>query len=260
LFKEMDDKSNDFMSLKYPFFFLFDQQWFQLLLLLWGVTECYLGASTAQKFQDYGVSSFKSYRIYFEPPRDVASFSLQATSFLEWAIAMTLLHRGCMLPSPNFTENGSTPAQFSITFPAPQNVDGFRLDLRPRAAAAAPLPIPPFLLQGTNDDGAASPWTDVGAPRFRLTPEGVRLLRGDGGGGGAVAVDARGVAFDLRAPWPLAVLGAWVPLATGLFLLCAAACGAAGRAGLGGPLTVGFLAFLAANLAAIGATGLDPGP
>jgi hypothetical protein len=59
-------------------------------------------------------------------------------------------------------------------------------------------------------------------------------------------------------PWSNRGRAAQVPAATGAFLLCAAACGAAGRGGLGGALTAGFLAFLAVNSAVIGGTPALP--
>jgi hypothetical protein len=239
--------------LKYPFLFLLHNRWFQFLLFTWGVTELYLGSSSAQRFQVYGVSRFKSYRIFMEKTSEETLLSSQTTSiepYFERAVFLTLLHRGCALLSIDAASNASSP--LATNFANPEYVDGFRLDIRPWAFAAAPLLIPPFLLQGRNYDDSGSEgaqWTDIGAAHFRLTTQGLRILCKSSGG---LLVGTDGAAFDLRAPWPLVLAGSWVPLVTGLFLMCAAACGAAGRAGLGRTLTAGFLAFLAFNLAIIG--------
>jgi hypothetical protein len=218
------------MSLLFPFAFICHHRWFLLIPLALSCNQLYRGISTSMHIHDYGVGRYQDYRLLVQSPSQQTGLP-DADN-----ISLVLTRRGCDIQmEAASTSHFPTAVDMAagwdqtilISFPSPQETDGFRLSLSPNATLPAR-----FLLQGRMDP--SRDWSDISTPRFRHAREGLRLL---GGNLSPPPPPLPGrspapLAFDLRAPWPLAAHEAAAPVVEGLAYACLAACAAAGRAQL----------------------------
>ena len=228
-----------------PFTYLFQQRWFQLILLGIGGYQLYRGSSAAELFSKYGVQKFQKYRLTVT--NEIPSGSNRSATWREMSsriITFNLVWQGCELDllSLRASQNISTApdhgsSAFSLSFPAVQEMDGFSVKMSNSSSTSAES----FILEGF-ENGTVG-WITIGTPRFRRVREGIRLLHGE------ISSNFQGnLVFDYRAPWPLIFHESWVQIACGLFLVCISICGACGRIELSHSLVFQFLFFLGLNL------------
>ena len=206
-----EKKSYEIIALLFPCIYICRNQAFQLSLLIWGTYLVYLGCSSAEEFDSYGLQFYSSYRL------EQLKLSLTQNSplILEFAI----LKDGCQL-STNWTNRHGS----SITiFPTiPTEINGYSLKLYGNESTDSEIWVQ-YILQGFNN--VSKQWVQIASPNFRKVVHGLRFLHG-----GIILERDNASVFDFTSTWPLIIGTSVVCILSGICLLYVAAVARMGTA------------------------------
>jgi hypothetical protein len=187
-------QTENVMRFSTPFSTWINQPSFQILTLLVGICYTYCVYLNIQNYENYVMH--------------LTCFRLVGADRL---LSLRFMYKGCS----SVLFQAAASANRTWRLDSPLAADGFILTFPDTDVGGLPVP---FSLQSSADAGVT--WATVGAPEFRWTANGIRVL------GGAAPLAARELRFDLRPPWPCLEQNVLEPAVIAAGLICAAAFGA----------------------------------